>query len=238
MTFPGYWQYYKQSQLTDDKIKEKVWFDLSGMEGDKKAIKRKIEQKWMREHKTNKLNMHHNSVDARNKKVEKIMERKYGKKLASYIGCKKSTKYNKRRIIYDLLIGYENKKWNDRKSKEDRKALRYLQKKQEEERNKVKDEMNFHIWYQNIRNSNKRTDRSNYASSGLGGSYPSDLKSQIKKISDGDIKYTKKPESTNTEKYRRQEYAEKTRGKQRVKPGSNNYEFILNDEFGGDSEGQ
>jgi hypothetical protein len=231
-SFPGYWQYYREYELTDDKIKEKVFFDLSGMRGEKRAVKLKIEKEWMRKHKTDKLNMHHNSADPRNKKVEQIMEQKYGKELASYIDCKKSTRYDKRLTIYNLLIGYQNKKEGDRLMKQHRKTQRYLLKKQEEEDNKKRDEMNFHIWYQNMRNSNAREDRGNYASSGLGGKYDPDLKSQIRKISDGDIKYTKKPESTNTEKYRRQEYAEKTRATQRVKPGSNNPEHILNDEFG------
>jgi hypothetical protein len=46
----------------------------------------------------------------------------------------------------------------------------------------------------------------------LGSYIPPDLKSTIRKISDGEIEYTKKPESLNTEKYRKREYAEKHSG--------------------------
>lgn len=189
----------------DDKVIERVLSDLKGMKGEKGARLRDVEQEWMRKNNTDKLNMHYNSVKGRTDKVNKIMEKKYGKKLASYIDRHLSTWYDNRNTIYKLLLDRESKIEAERREEARLEEERW----QEAQRNKMRDEFKNHNWYLNIRNSNTRGNRSRYASSGLGGYNPPDLKSTIRKISDGEIEYTKKPESTNTEKYRKREYAEK-----------------------------
>jgi hypothetical protein len=212
----------------DDKVRDKVIFDLSGMKGEKRRLESKEDEKWKCKHKTDKLNTHQRSAGARRDKVEKAMEEKYGKKLAYFIGKHPATIYRNRETIYGLLLEYESKKEAERREQAQREELEYL----EVQRNRNKDEWNFHLEYQNLRNSSKGADYGRNASSGLGSNIPSDLKSKLRKISDGDIKYTKKPESTNTEKYHRQEYVEKTRRRQRVRRGSTDPEYILNEMFG------